>query len=104
MSKKVGKERGMGGSWEDPGHFVGLSHLLPAASAGPEEATARSWILMFWASVPQPFFWRRTSGRGCRGEAGYGACVCPQADTRGLRFQDKDPLRGPGRTKEHLRS
>lgn len=64
---------GMGGSWEDPGHSVGLSHLLPAALAGPEEAMARTWILTFWALVPQPFFRRRTSGRGCRGEAGYGA-------------------------------
>lgn len=25
--------------------------------------------------------------------------MCPQADTRGLRFQDKDPLRGSDRTK-----
>lgn len=64
---------GMGGSWADPGPSVGLSHLLPAASGGPEEAMARSWILMFCASVPQLFFWRRTSGRGCRGEEGYGA-------------------------------
>lgn len=28
----------MGGSWEDPGHSVGLSHLLPVASGGPEDA------------------------------------------------------------------
>lgn len=62
---KEERRRGMGGSWEDPGHSVGLSHLLPAASGDPEEATARSWILMFWASVLQPFFWRRTSGRRC---------------------------------------
>lgn len=72
----------MGGSWEDPGHSVGLSHLLPAASGGPEEATARSWILMFWASVLQPFFWRRTSGRGCRGEAGM-ELECVHRQTQG---------------------
>ena len=30
--------------------------------------------------------------------------MCPQADTRGLGLQDKDLLRGPGRTKESLSS
>lgn len=55
------------------GGVQGSAICAGAALGGPEEARARSRSLVFWALVPERFFWRSTSGRGCRGEAECGA-------------------------------
>ena len=64
---KEERRRGMGGAWEDPGHSVGLSHLLPAASGDPEEATAGAGARVVRtrsrANLEAPVL-RRVGGRG----------------------------------------